>query len=163
MQKVIRVLAIIAVVLVALSLLLLLISIPFQRILATKVFSFPADMVHYLPIFPLAQFLRCLLLLGCTILLAVCAGKKGIILPEILLLIVMIGVIPFLGNFLPTMLTTLLAQHKGDIYVAANSLVTQISTYFAVPATLGNFLALVVCGMNMVHKYMRKQLDKASA
>lgn len=160
MKKAIKVAAIIAVVLVALAMFLLLLSIPFQRVLANKVFGFPADSVCYLPIFPWVSFVFCLLLLGCVILTAVCAGKKGIILPEILLLIVLIGVIPGINRALPSLFTVLWGHFKGDIYVAANSIVTQISSYCMIPATLGNSLALVACGMNIVHKRMSKQLDK---
>ena len=162
MQKTIKTLAIIAVILVAFAMLALLISIPLQRVLATKVFHYPADMAYYLPIFPVEPFLRCLLLLGCTILLAVCAGKKGIILPEILILCVMILVIPALSSFLSTTLIGLAGRLKGDIYVAAQSLTAQISSYFLVTANLGNALGLVACGMNMVHKRMSKKLDKLS-
>ena len=163
MQKMIRVLAIIAVILVAFSMLALLISIPLQRVLALRVFSYPAEMVAYLPIVPFPQLLRCLLLLGCAILVMVCAGKKGIILPEILLLIVLLFVIPGVNNFLPTLITNWLARTKGDSYVAANSVANMVSNYCATPAALGNSLALVVCGMNMVYKKMSKQLDKLSA
>ena len=163
MQKMIRVLAVIAVVLVALAMLALLIGIPLQRVLATKVFSYPAEMVAYLPFVPFPQLLRCLLLLGCTILLAVCAGKKGIILPEILLLIVLLFVIPGVNNFMPTLISNWLARTKGEYYVAASTVANMISNYCAIPASLGNSLALVVCGMNMVYKRMSKQLDKLSA
>lgn len=163
MQKMIRVLAIIAVVLVALAMLALLIGIPLQRTIAMKVFSYPEEMVAYLPIVPVTPLLRCLLLLGCTILLMVCAGKKGIILPEILLLIVLIGVIPSVNTFLPSLVTRMLAYTKGEMYVAANTVADMISNYCTLPATLGNSLALVVCGMNMVYKKMSKQLDKLSA
>ena len=163
MQKMIRVLAMIAVILVALAMLALLIGIPLQRVLAMEVFSYPAEMVAYLPIVPFSQLLRCLLLLGCTILLAVCAGKKGIILPEILLLIVLLFVIPGVNNFLPTLISNWLARTKGEMYVAANTVANMVSSYCAIPASLGNSLALVTCGMNMVYKRMSKQLDKLSA
>lgn len=163
MQKMIRVLAVVAVILVALAFLLLLISIPLQRVLAINVFRYSEDMVAHLPIVPFPQLLRCLLLLGCVILLTVCAGKKGVILPEILLLAVLLFVIPGVNSFLPTLITNWLAQAKGAAYVAANSVANMISSYCVMPASLGNSLALVVCGMNMVYKKMSKQLDKLSA
>ena len=158
MQKFIRIVAIIAAVFVGLSFLLLLVSIPFQQILATRLFGYPADMAYYLPIFPVGQFIQCLLLLVCTILLAICAGKKGVILPEILSLIGMICIAPIFGDFLLTMLTTYLSYTKGDIYVAANAIATSIGTYCMWPANLGNSLALVVCGMSIVFKRMSKKL-----
>lgn len=163
MQKMIRILAIIAVILVAFSMLALLISIPLQRVLAAKVFNYPEDMVAYLPIVPFPQLLRCLLLLGCAILVMVCAGKKGVILPEIILLIVLLFVIPGVNNFLPTLINTWLGQTRGSAYVAANSVANTVSNFCTSPAALGNSLALVVCGMNMVYKKMSKQLDKLSA
>ncbi len=160
MQKTIKVIAVIAVILVAFSMLALLVSIPLQRVLAAKVFNYPAEMVAYLPIVPFPQLLRCLLLLGCAILLAVCAGKKGIILPEILLLIVLLFVIPGVNNFLPTLIANWLVRTKGEYYAAANSVANMVSNYCDIPNSLGNSLALVVCGMNMVYKKMSKKLDK---
>lgn len=163
MQKMIRVLAVVAVILVALSMLALLVSIPLQRVLAINVFHYSEDMVAHLPIVPFSQLLRCLLLLGCVILLAVCADKKGVILPEILLLVVLLFVIPGMNSFLPTLISNWLAQTKGSAYVAASTVANMVSNYCVVPASLGNSLALVVCGMNMVYKKMSKQLDKLSA
>lgn len=163
MQKTIKAIAVIAVILVALAFLLLLIGIPLQRTIAMKVFSYSEEMASYLPIVPFSQLLRCLLLLGCAILLMVCAGKKGIILPEILLLVVLLFVIPSVNTFLPSLITRMLAYTKGDYYVAANSVADMISNYCTLPATLGNSLALVVCGINMVYKKMSKQLDKLTA
>lgn len=160
MQKTIKTLAIIAVICVALAMFLLLLSIPLQRVLAMRVFHYPEVLVAQLPIFPVTQFLECLLLLACVILLAVCAGKKGVILPEILLLIALLTVVPFCGGFLSGLLPTLLAKFRGSDYLAANSVATTISNYCMMSANLGNSLALVVCGMNMVHKRMSKKLDK---
>ena len=160
MQKTIKVTAVIAVILVALSMLALLVSIPLQRVLGMKVFNDPEDLVAYLPIFPVSQFLECLLLLGCVILLAVCAGKKGNVLPEILLIVVMLTVVPFLGGFLSGLLPTLLGNLKGSAYIAANSVATTISNYCMMAANLGNSLGLIVAGMNFVYKRMSKKLDK---
>ena len=160
MQKTIKVIAVIAVILVALSMLALLVSIPLQRVLGMKIFNYPEDLVSYLPIFPLSQFLECLVLLGCVILLAVCAGKKGVVLPEILLLVMLLAVVPFLGGFMGTLLTTMLGNLKGSNYLAANSVATTISNYCMMGANLGNSLALVACGMNIVYKRMSKKLDK---
>ena len=160
MQKMIKVLAVAAVILVALSLLALLVSLPLQRMLGMKIFNYPEDLVAYLPIFPISQFLECLVLLGCVILLAVCAGKKGAILPEILLIAVMLAVVPFLGGFFSGLLPTLLGKFKGSAYIAANSVATTISGYCMMPANVGNSLGLIVAGMNLVYKRMSKQLDK---
>ena len=76
MQKVIRIVAIIAVILVALSLLLLLATIPFQQSLG-RLWSTSDDVLALLPIFPLAQFVSCFMLLGCTILAVVFGGNKN--------------------------------------------------------------------------------------
>ena len=160
MQKTIKVIAVIAVILVALSMLALLVSIPLQRVLGMKVFHYPEELAAYLPIFPLSQFLKCLVLLGCVILLAVCAGKKGNVLPEILLLVVLLAVVPFLGGFLSGLLPTLLGNLKGSNYIAASSVATTISNYCMMGANLGNSLGLIVAGMNFVYKRMSKKLDK---
>ena len=160
MQKTIKITAVIAVILVALSMLALLVSIPLQRVLGMKIFNYPEELVAYLPMFPVSQFLECLVLLGCVILLAVCAGKKGAVLPEILLIVVMLAVVPFLGGFLSTFLLGLMGKFKGDSYVAANSVANMISNYCMMPANLGNSLGLIVAGMNFVYKRMSKKLDK---
>ena len=161
MQKFIRVLAIIAAVLVALSLLALLISIPCQRLIAGSWFHYPEQMVAALPIFPLAHFIHCFLLLGCTALMIVCAGnKKGGIWLEILLLVMLALVVPVLSTALTNVQTILTGHLRGDSYVAANSVVNQISGYCMWPGNLGNSLSLVACGMSIAFKQMSKKVER---
>lgn len=159
MQKTIRILAIIAAILVALSFLLLLISIPLQRTIG-KTMSYNEELLSFLPIVPMEQFIRCLLMLLCTVLLAVFAGKNGVMLPEILLLAVLVLVIPFFSSFYSAAMTIARSQVGGGITIAAEGIVNTIARYCMIPAGLGNSLALVVAGMSMVHKHMSKKLAK---
>ena len=160
MQKMIRVLAIVAAVLVALSLCLLLLNFPLQRPIG-RAFSYNEQLLGFLPVFPQEQFMRCLVMLLCTVLLAVFAGKKGIVLPEILLLTVLVLVLPFFSTFGSVALTVARNQVGGGIAAAAESIAKTIANYCMGPANLGNSLALVVAGMSIAFKGMSKKMAKA--
>lgn len=163
MQKFIRVMAIVALVLVALSFLLLLGTLPFQRVLAEKVLKPAPDVLALLPIFPLAAFIGCILLLGCAILAVVFGGnQKGGIWLEILVLIAVALVVPFISGFLDSLLTPFLATARGSLYVAAGATANQIANACMWSANLGESLMLVVCGMSMVYKRMSKKLAKVT-
>ena len=158
MQKVIRIVAIIAVILVALSLLLLLATIPFQQSLG-RLWSTSDDVLALLPIFPLAQFVPCFMLLGCAILAVVFGGnKKGGIWLEILVFAAVALVLPFMKDLLISVQTMAFGLYRGSTYLAANATVNQIASYCMWPANLGNCLVLVVCGMSIVFKRMSKKL-----
>ena len=159
MQKFIRIVAIIAAVLVGLSFLLLLVSTPFQRMIAGKVFTYSDELVGRMPIFPLPSFVNCFMLLGCTIILVVCAGnKKGGIWLELVVFFCIALVLPFLNNILASGYYVWMGQIRGDMHVAAISIVNTISSWCMWPGNLGNSLALVVCGMSIVFKRMSKKL-----
>lgn len=163
MQKFIRVIAIVALVLVALSFLLLLGTLPFQRVLAEKVLKPAPDVLSLLPIFPLAAFIGCILLLGCAILAVVFGGnQKGGIWLEILVLIAVALVVPFISGFLDSLLTPFLVNARGGLYVAAGATANQIAGACMWSANLGESLMLVVCGMSMVYKRMSKKLAKVT-
>lgn len=159
MQKFIRVTAIIAAVLIALSFLLLLISIPFQRMIGAKLFGISDDVVDVLPQFPLASFVNCFMLLGCAVLLIVCCGnKKGGIWLELILLAAVALVLPAINFLLSYVVTVAFGQFRGYAYIAANTVTNQIASYCMWPGNLGRSLALVVCGMSIVFKRMSKKL-----
>ena len=163
MQKTIRILAVIAAILVALSLLLLLVSIPLQRMLANKVFGAPQDVIGILPIVPWITFTGCFMLLGCAILAVVFGGsQKGGIWLEILVLIAVMIVLPLMNTLLGNMLTVVMGQHRGSLYVAANSMSSTITSYCMWPGRLGQSIILVVCGMSMAYKHMSKKLAKVT-
>lgn len=163
MQKTIRILAIIAAILVALSFLLLLISIPFQRLIADKGFGYSQDIIGLLPVVPWAVIAECFVLLGCAILLIVCANsKKSGIWLEILLLAAVVAVLPVLNTVLSNVQNVLFVNVRGSTYVAANSVANLISSYCMWPGNLGHSVLLVVAGMSMVHKHMSKKLAKVT-
>ena len=157
MQKFIRVMAIIAAVLVALSLLLLLVSIPLQRFIAGNWLKYPESLMAALPIFPLADFFNCFLLLACVALLIVCCGnQKGGIWLEILMFLMIAVVLPLLNNLLANVQNVMLGQLRGDTYVAANSAVNNISHYCMASGNLGRCIALATCGMSIAFKRTKK-------
>ena len=161
MQKFIRIMAIVAAVLVAFSLLLLLISIPFQRLIASNLFGYPDDIVGALPQFPLMQFLLTFLQLGCMILLVVCCGnKKGGIWLEVIAFILLAVVLPALNQFLSPMYSLWVTKMQGGAYVAAHSVVNRIASYCMMPGSLGIAIGYGVCGMSIVFKRMSKKLEK---
>ena len=158
MQKFIRITAIIAAILVALSLLLLLVTIPFQQSLG-RLWSTSEDVLAHLPIFPLAQFVPCFMLLGCAILAVVFGGnKKGGIWLEILVFAAVALALPIMRDLLSYVQNVAIGQYRGSVYLAANATVAQIASYCMWPANLGNCLVLVVCGMSVVFKRMSKKM-----
>ena len=162
MQKLIRVTAIIALALLCLSLLLLLVSLPFQQVIAHKLYSTSPDVISLLPIFPLQSFINCFLLTGCAILAVVFGGnQKGGLWLEILVLAAVILVIPFIAGFWDGLLTPMLVNARGSIYVAANATARNIANWCMAPGNLGRCLMLVVCGMSIVYKRMSKKPAKA--
>ena len=162
MQKLIRVLAIIAAVLIALSLVLLLGTLPFQRAIAAKLYTSSDDVIAVLPIFPLATFINCFMLTGCSALLIVCCGnKKGGIWLELILLVAMALVLPAIYRLLSRFMTVAFGQFRGDTYIAANSVADLISSCCMWPGNLGRCLAFVTGGMSIVYKHMSKKLADA--
>lgn len=157
MQKFIRVIAIVAAVLVALSLLLLLVSIPLQRFIAGNWLNYSESLMAALPIFPLADFFNCFLLLGCVALLIVCCGnQKGGIWLEILMFLMIAVVLPLLNELLATVQNVMLPQLQGELYVAANAIVNNIAHYCVATANLGRCIALAACGMSIAFKRTKK-------
>jgi hypothetical protein len=162
MQKVIRIVAIIAVILVALSLLLLLATIPFQQSLG-RLWSTSDDVLALLPIFPLAQFVPCFMLLGCAILAVVFGGnKKGGIWLEILVFAAVALALPVMRGLLSYVQTVAIGHYRGSVYLVANATAAQIASYCMWPANLGNSLVLVVCGMSIVFKRMSQKLESGT-
>lgn len=163
MQKTIRILAIIAAILVALSFLLLLISIPFQRLIADKGFGYSQDIIGLLPVVPWAVIAECFVLLGCAILAVVFGGnQKGGLWLEILVLIVVVLALPLIGTLLGHVQNVVIGQARGSMYIAANSVTNTIANFCMWPGNLGQSLILVVAGMSMVHKHMSKKLAKVT-
>lgn len=163
MQKFIRIMAIVAAALVGLSLLLLLVTIPFQRMIASNVFGYPDDIVGTLPQFPMMAFLFTFLRLGCMILLIICcSNKKGGIWLEVIAFILLAVVLPALSRFLSPMYSVFVNRMQGSAYVAANSVVNNIANYCSMLGGLGHSIAYGVCGMSLVYKRMNKKLAKVT-
>ena len=154
MSKTIRILAIISVGLVGFSLVLLVASVPLQRVLA-QILDYPAMAIGELPIFPLKEFLFCLLRAGCVASLIICCGnEKGGIWLEILVLIVLVIVFPLINVVASTVYNQL---QFGTERMAANSVVSTISAFCCYPANWGQALAYVTCGMSITFKAMSKK------
>ncbi len=152
MKKTIRIMAIIAVVLAGFSLILILASIPFQSMLASKVYGYPENLVETLPRFPLLSFLICLLRTACIVLLIICCGnKKGGIWPELLILGCLVIIIPSISQIVSPLYNVLLG-HMGSQYLVANSVVTHIANFCSIPSNWGQALAYVTCGMSIAFK-----------
>lgn len=156
MQKTIRILAIISAVLVGFSLALLIVSLPFQRLLA-QVLGYPEISLAMLPTFPFVPFLSCFLRAGCIAALIICCGnKKGGIWLEILMLAILVIVLPFLTTAASTAYTTFIGRY-GNAKLVAISAVSRISDFCCHPANWGQALAYITCGMSIAFKTMRKK------
>ena len=156
MQRTIRVLAIISAGLVGLSLVLLVASLPFQQVVAQGL-GYPAHSLGALPMFPLVPFLLCLLRTGCIALLIVCCGnKKGGIWLEILMLVILAICLPFLSTIATIAYDGFISLY-GSEKSMANSVVSIISSYCCHPASLGQVLAYISCGMSITFKIMNKK------
>lgn len=157
MQKTIRVLAIIATALVTVTLLLLVVSMPFQGVIAKEIFNYPPYVIAELPKFPLMSFLSCLLRTGCIGLLIICCGnKKGGIWLEILIMIILAIVLPVIDNVALRLYTVVLGRY-GSEKIMINSLISQIANYCAYPSGLGHVLAYITCGMSIAFKTLSKK------
>jgi len=156
MHKMIRIMAILAVALTALSLLLLLISIPLQPWLARELYNYSDDMLAMLPIFPVLPFVLTLLRGACMVPLAICSGNKKVgIWLEIAVFAVLLVVLPTLSQLLETIYVALIGNTRGNLYMAANSMVSVIANRMLTPASWGQALAYAVCGMSLVYKRLR--------
>lgn len=157
MQKTIRILAIIATALTAFTLVLLVVSIPFQGVIAEEILGYPPYVIEELPQFPLLPFLSNLLRTGCIGLLIICCGnKKGGIWMEILIMIILAIVLPVINNIALRLLTVALGQLGSDKLIV-NSFITQIANYCAYPSGLGQTLAYITCGMSIAFKTLSKK------
>lgn len=157
MKKTIRILSIIAVVLAGLSLLLLLATIPLQRTLGGSIFGYPEELLAILPQFPLLPFLNCFMQTSCMALLVICCGnKKGGIWLEVLTLTLLMLVLPTISRIATPLYTAVLGRF-GTMQIAANSLVSNIASFCLVPASLGQALAYVTCGMSIAFKKLSKK------
>ena len=156
MQKFIRIMAIVAVCLVGLSLFLLLLTIPFQRMIAMGIYDYPYDVVGILPRFPLLPFVFGCLRLGCMVLLIICCGnKKGGIWLELIVFACLMLVIPGISRIV-TPIYTQMATRMGSTYIVANNIVSSIANTCMIPGGWGQAIAYAVCGMSIVFKKMSK-------
>ena len=161
MQKTIRILAIIATVLVAFTLILLVVSIPFQGVIAEKICGYPSYVIEELPQFPLMSFLSNLLRAGCIGLLIICCGnKKGGIWMEILIMVVLAIVLPLTDSLALKLYTFILGRFDSGKLIA-NSIIAQIANYCAYPSGLGNTLAYITCGMSIAFKTLSKNKENS--
>lgn len=158
MQKFIRIMAIVAVALVGTSLLLMLISIPFQRLIASDIFGYyDDDVLNLLPLFPFTDFLNCFLRLVCVSLLLFCCFKKksGISL-EFIIFVCLAVVLPIINQFVFYLYQSFIPVTYGIDYRIANNIVSNLLHYCFAPANLGQAIAYAVCGMSVVYKQMNK-------
>lgn len=164
MDKVIRILAIVATALVVLSLLLMLITIPFQGLIAQYLLGYPEDVLSFLPQFPLMPFLTTLMrLLPVALLILCCGSKKGGYWLEILVFVALVIVLPPLTSFLTTGYSFVLNNtiHHSAYEVVSSSVVNIISNFCQVPASGGYALAYCACGMSIVYKALsNRKMEK---
>lgn len=158
MQKTIKIMSIVAVVLAAFSLFMLLVTIPFQGLIASGVFGYSGSETGAFPIFPTMPFINCFMRTACMALLIVCCGnKKGGIWMELLVLASMVFVLPAFSSAVSQTYNVFVSRAMGLKYVAANSVASTIANYCLVPAGWGQTIAYVTCGMSIVFKKMSKE------
>lgn len=157
MEKRIRTMAVIATILMGVSVFLLVASVPFQRLIAREIFGVSDDVIGILPQFPVMPFLNCMLRAGCVALLMICCGKKkGGIWLELLVLGLLALILPAINNLASQGYMVFLGRY-GSAKLAANSVVSQISSYCLTPAGWSSVLAYVACGMSITFKTMSKK------
>ena len=101
--------------------------------------------------------LNLFLLLGCTVPMIFCAGKKkGGIWLEILLFVALVLVLPLISSVLSTGLSVVAGNYRGSSYMAAYSIVNTISGWFTWTAGIGRAITLVACGMSITYKKLSK-------
>ena len=158
MQKTIRTLTIIATALAGFSLILMILSFPFQRVLACEIFDYPDSIISALPIFPFVPFLTCLLRVGCIALLIIfCRNKKYGVLSEILMIIVFAIVLPLTNNIATSLYHQTFLVLNGSEEAIASSIASRIASYCCYPANWGQVLAYTTCGMSIAFKTMSKK------
>ncbi len=156
MQKAIRITAIAATALAGLSLILLLVSIPFQSMIA-PLYIHSYEVIERMPVFPLVPFSICLLQTICIALSIICCGnKKGGIWLELLIFVLLITALP-LFNELASYIHTTFIGRNGSVGLATHSIVSQISSYCLIPSNLGQATALLACGMSIAFKKVSKK------
>ena len=159
MEKTIRTLLIIALSLVGASLLFLLILIPLQSFLG-RVLNLPASALGTLPIFPVVPFLSCIAQGACIVLLFLFCGKRGegSVWAEILVAAVFVVVLPLASNLATSAYVNSLARfYRTPEVLAAYASISRFFSYCTYPATWGQVLAVVVCGMSAVYKRMAQK------
>lgn len=164
MQKFIRIMAIVSVVLIGISLLSLMITYPFQRLMGTKLFSYPQDIISALPQFPLVQFLSCTLQLGFAgLLILSCRNEKGGIWLEAVSLAFLAVVLPVCSQiatpFFNQLYLNLFGLAKDTSYLMARSIVNSLANYCVIFANVGRGIACMTCGMSIAFKRMSKTKD----
>ncbi len=158
MQKFIRIMAIVAVALAGLSMCLLLITIPFQSSIAAGLFNYPEVAAASLPQFPLLPFIFCCLRLGCMALLILCCGnKKGGFWLELVVFACLVIALPAISRLATPLYTQMLVSTKGEYYLMANNVVSNIANYCLIPSSWGQAIAYAACGMSIVFKQMSKK------
>ncbi|MBR5473145.1 MAG: hypothetical protein IKU82_04060 [Clostridia bacterium] len=162
MQKFIRIMAIVATVLIGGSFLLILLSLLFQRSIATNILGCSAETISCFPQIPVPQLLLCFLRLVCVALLIACCGnKKGGIWVEVIILICLVTVLPGINAIISPLYSKLVTYTQGiDAYVAYSTSNT-ITTFCLIPSGWGTTLAYITCGMSIAFKHMSKKMDRA--
>ena len=162
MQKFIRIMAIVATALIGGSFLLILLSIPFQRMIAMTFLNYPEQFVSCLPQIPVPQLLLCFLRLVCVALLIVCCGnKKGGVWLEIIILVCLVALLPGIHTIITPLYSKLVTYAQGINASAAYSASNTITTFCLIPSGWGQTIAYIACGMSIAFKHMSKKMDRA--
>ena len=169
MQKLIRIMAIVATGLMALSLVLLLVSMIFQP-LYVDMMGYPEAVKEYLPMVPVMELIFGFLQMLCVGLLIICCGsKKGGPWIELVVLVLLMAVLPVgyrIAYDLVTRLGAVLGLRygveTGAFASIANTVSQMIAGYCLVPASLGQAIAYVACGMSIAFKHMNKKLERVA-
>ena len=144
------------------SFILLVLSIPFQELIAIHILGYSSKMVDYFPQIPVTQLLSCFLRLICvSLLIACCGNKKGGLWLEIIILVSLIFVIPSVNLVTSFVYPKVILHLQGISAYAAYSEANTFATFCLIPSNLSIPIAYVACGMSIAFKRMSKKMDQA--
>ena len=162
MKKTILILSVISIVIAAVSMLLLISFLTAFWEPMCILFSAPQGIVEAGPIIPdgtMVYMVGCLLV---TVAIGVFAKSNRAIVFEIIAIVLLSVVIPILVRRLSMTQTLVIGQTMGDAKPASLNVANQIGSFASRLMAVSEALCLVVCGMSITEKVIKKAVSHAN-